>query len=121
MAFFTKFLEWIKSLFWKEEMELTLVGLQNSGKTTFDNVIAVSFFRHGCLCVCAGAREQGEAQGRCGCLWLTRGTSLSQLILLRCCILTSCDDVLRAGLPIVVGAMRSSVLVITTQPMLCLS
>lgn len=41
MAFFTRFLEWIKSLFWKEEMELTLVGLQNSGKTTFVNVIAV--------------------------------------------------------------------------------
>lgn len=42
MAFFQKFLDWIKSLFWKEEMELTLVGLQNSGKTTFVNVIAVS-------------------------------------------------------------------------------
>lgn len=35
-------LDWIRSLFWKEEMELTLVGLQNSGKTTFVNVIAVS-------------------------------------------------------------------------------
>jgi len=34
--------EWVKSLFWKEEMELTLVGLQNSGKTTFVNVIGVS-------------------------------------------------------------------------------
>jgi polynucleotide 5'-kinase involved in rRNA processing len=33
--------EWFKSLFWKEEMELTLIGLQNSGKTTFVNVIAV--------------------------------------------------------------------------------
>ena len=32
----------MKSLFWKEEMELTLVGLQNSGKTTFVNVIGVS-------------------------------------------------------------------------------
>eukprot|EP00040_Diaphanoeca_grandis_P017904 m.94113 g.94113 ORF g.94113 m.94113 type:complete len:186 (-) comp26683_c0_seq1:59-616(-) len=44
MAFFNKFLEWIKSLFWKEEMELTLVGLQNSGKTTFVNVIASGQF-----------------------------------------------------------------------------
>ena len=35
------FLDWIKSLFWREEMELTLVGLQYSGKTTFVNVIAV--------------------------------------------------------------------------------
>ena len=41
-AFFGKFLDWLRSLFWKEEMELTLVGLQNSGKTTFVNVIAVS-------------------------------------------------------------------------------
>lgn len=42
LAFFQRILDWIKSLFWKEEMELTLVGLQYSGKTTFVNVIAVS-------------------------------------------------------------------------------
>ena len=42
MALVNRFLDWIKSLFWKEEMELTLVGLQYSGKTTFVNVIAVS-------------------------------------------------------------------------------
>ena len=41
---FQRFIDWIKSLFWKEEMELTLVGLQYSGKTTFVNVIAVSLF-----------------------------------------------------------------------------
>jgi ADP-ribosylation factor-like protein 8 len=35
-------LNWLRSLFFKEEMELTLVGLQNSGKTTLVNVIAVS-------------------------------------------------------------------------------
>eukprot|EP00761_Pharyngomonas_kirbyi_P012232 gb/GECH01012259.1/.p1 GENE.gb/GECH01012259.1/~~gb/GECH01012259.1/.p1 ORF type:complete len:186 (+),score=27.62 gb/GECH01012259.1/:1-558(+) len=35
-----RFLEWIKSLFWKQEMELTLVGLQNAGKTTLVNVIS---------------------------------------------------------------------------------
>eukprot|EP00037_Helgoeca_nana_P031932 m.411307 g.411307 ORF g.411307 m.411307 type:complete len:186 (-) comp28625_c0_seq1:170-727(-) len=44
MAFFQKFLDWVKSLFFKEEMELTLVGLQNSGKTTFVNVIASGQF-----------------------------------------------------------------------------
>lgn len=38
-------LDWFKSLFWKEEMELTLVGLQYSGKTTFVNVIAVRIFQ----------------------------------------------------------------------------
>ena len=42
LSFFQRILDWFKSLFWKEEMELTLVGLQYSGKTTFVNVIAVS-------------------------------------------------------------------------------
>ena len=41
-SFFQKILDWVRSLFWREEMELTLVGLQYSGKTTFVNVIAVS-------------------------------------------------------------------------------
>ena len=40
-AFIQKVLDWFRSLFWIEEMELTLVGLQFSGKTTFVNVIAV--------------------------------------------------------------------------------
>ncbi len=39
-GFVQRLLDWFKSLFWKEEMELTLVGLQNSGKTTFVNLIA---------------------------------------------------------------------------------
>lgn len=42
LAMINRVLDWIRSLFWKEEMELTLVGLQGSGKTTFVNVIAVS-------------------------------------------------------------------------------
>ena len=41
LAIFHRMLDWFRSLFWKEEMELTLVGLQYSGKTTFVNVIAV--------------------------------------------------------------------------------
>ncbi|XP_055338371.1 uncharacterized protein LOC129588232 [Paramacrobiotus metropolitanus] len=44
MSMLNRFLDWIRSLFWKEEMELTLVGLQNSGKTTFVNVIASGQF-----------------------------------------------------------------------------
>ena len=40
LAMLNRLLEWVKSLFWKEEMELTLVGLQHAGKTTFVNVIA---------------------------------------------------------------------------------
>lgn len=42
LALINRLLDWFKSLFWKDEMELTLVGLQYSGKTTFVNVIAVS-------------------------------------------------------------------------------
>lgn len=34
------FLDWLRSLFFREEMEVTLVGLQNSGKTTLVNVLA---------------------------------------------------------------------------------
>ncbi|KAH9364581.1 hypothetical protein HPB48_000248 [Haemaphysalis longicornis] len=45
MSLINRILDWFKSLFWKEEMELTLVGLQYSGKTTFVNVIAVSVSR----------------------------------------------------------------------------
>lgn len=43
-SLFQRLLDWFKSLFWKEEMELTLVGLQFSGKTTFVNVIASGQF-----------------------------------------------------------------------------
>jgi len=44
MGFVDRIIDWFKSLFWKEEMELTLVGLENSGKTTFVNVIASGQF-----------------------------------------------------------------------------
>nr|QXF29070.1 Arl8 [Planomonas micra] len=40
MGLFDSFLEWFRSLFFKEEMEMTLVGLQNSGKTTLTNVLS---------------------------------------------------------------------------------
>lgn len=42
--FIWNFVDWLKSLFFKEEMEVTLVGLQNSGKTTLVNVIASGQF-----------------------------------------------------------------------------
>jgi len=44
LSIFSSIIEWFKSLFWKQEMELTLVGLQNSGKTTLVNVIASGAF-----------------------------------------------------------------------------
>jgi len=42
--FFSRILDFFRSLFWKQEMELTLVGLQNSGKTTLVNVISTGQF-----------------------------------------------------------------------------
>jgi len=39
-ALLKSILDWLRGLFFKEEMELTLVGLQNSGKTTLVNVLA---------------------------------------------------------------------------------
>ncbi|KAF1740896.1 hypothetical protein MXB_5486, partial [Myxobolus squamalis] len=39
LALFNRFREWILALFFKHEMEITLLGLQLSGKSTFVNVI----------------------------------------------------------------------------------
>lgn len=38
-------LDWLRGLFFLEEMEITLVGLQNSGKTTLVNVIATGQYQ----------------------------------------------------------------------------
>lgn len=45
LAYFHRILNWFIRLFWNEEMEITLVGLQMSGKTTFVNVISCGQFR----------------------------------------------------------------------------
>jgi ADP-ribosylation factor-like protein 8 len=39
-AIFRRFVEAIRSLFWKQEMEITLVGLQSAGKTTLLSAIS---------------------------------------------------------------------------------
>lgn len=39
-----RFLDWCKSLFWKQELELSIVGLQNAGKTTLVNTISTGKF-----------------------------------------------------------------------------
>ena len=39
-AFFRKIIDAIRSLFWKQEMEITLVGLQSAGKTTLLSAIS---------------------------------------------------------------------------------
>jgi signal recognition particle GTPase len=36
-------LDWLRDMFWDREMEVTLIGLQNSGKTTLVSVLAVRF------------------------------------------------------------------------------
>lgn len=40
MGVWETFLNWLRSLFFKQEMELSLIGLQNAGKTSLVNVIA---------------------------------------------------------------------------------
>lgn len=39
-----RFLDWIRSLFFNKELELTILGLQNAGKSTFVNVLATGQF-----------------------------------------------------------------------------
>lgn len=39
MGVWDSFLEWVRSLFFKQEMELSLIGLQNAGKSSFVNVL----------------------------------------------------------------------------------
>ncbi|KAG2278149.1 hypothetical protein Bca52824_060704 [Brassica carinata] len=40
MGLWDAFLNWLRSLFFKHEMELSLIGLQNAGKTSLVNVVA---------------------------------------------------------------------------------
>lgn len=38
-GWFDSMLDWLRSLFFKQEMELSLIGLQNAGKSSFVNVL----------------------------------------------------------------------------------
>eukprot|EP01023_Acetabularia_acetabulum_P019866 TRINITY_DN20223_c0_g1_i1.p3 TRINITY_DN20223_c0_g1~~TRINITY_DN20223_c0_g1_i1.p3 ORF type:complete len:186 (-),score=30.27 TRINITY_DN20223_c0_g1_i1:364-921(-) len=40
MSLWQSLLDWLRSLFFKKEMEITLIGLQNAGKTTFVEVLS---------------------------------------------------------------------------------
>merc|ERR1711871_46783 len=44
-ARFSSMLAYLRSMFWKQEMEITLVGLQNAGKSTLVQVIADGSFQ----------------------------------------------------------------------------
>ncbi|CAI9780795.1 unnamed protein product [Fraxinus pennsylvanica] len=40
MGLWEAFLNWLRSIFFKQEMEISLIGLQNAGKTSLLNVVA---------------------------------------------------------------------------------
>lgn len=87
IALINKLLDWFKALFWKEEMELTLVGLQYSGKTTFVNVIAVSVAGCGGVHCCpAVVRSAGGRRGGVQQVGVPDGSSTSRWI----CVDSSC-------------------------------
>ena len=39
-----RFITWMKSFFWKQDLELSIVGLQNAGKTTLVNTLSTGTF-----------------------------------------------------------------------------
>ena len=39
-SFFEKILDWIRSLFFSKELELSILGLANAGKSTFVGVLS---------------------------------------------------------------------------------
>ena len=43
--FFQKLLAWLRSLFFHKEMDITLIGLQNAGKTTLIDVLTTGSFK----------------------------------------------------------------------------
>ncbi|KAI8471237.1 MAG: P-loop containing nucleoside triphosphate hydrolase protein [Monoraphidium minutum] len=44
LAWFTSMLDWLRSLFFHREMELSLIGLQNAGKSSLVNVLTTGSF-----------------------------------------------------------------------------
>ena len=43
-SWWERFLDWLRSLFFKKELQITILGLQNAGKSTFVNVLAIGQF-----------------------------------------------------------------------------
>lgn len=44
-AWFNGILDWLRSLFFRKEMELSLIGLQNAGKSSLVNVLTTGAFQ----------------------------------------------------------------------------
>lgn len=40
VSLINKLLDWVRALFWSKELELSVVGLQNAGKTTLLNTLS---------------------------------------------------------------------------------
>lgn len=43
-SLFNKMMEWLRNLFFNKELELSIVGLQNAGKSTLVNSLATGVF-----------------------------------------------------------------------------
>jgi len=41
---FKRMMDWLKSLFWNKELEISIIGLQNAGKSTLVNTLATGKF-----------------------------------------------------------------------------
>jgi ADP-ribosylation factor-like protein 8 len=44
-AWLNKWLEWLRSLFFRREMEISLVGLQNAGKSSLVNILCTNTYQ----------------------------------------------------------------------------
>ena len=44
VSYIKNFFSWIASKFWNKELELSIIGLQNAGKSTLTNTLATGEF-----------------------------------------------------------------------------
>lgn len=40
VSYFRKMADWFRNLFWNKELEISIVGINNAGKTTLINTLA---------------------------------------------------------------------------------
>jgi ABC-type phosphate/phosphonate transport system ATPase subunit len=61
-GFFTWVWDWLLWMFWATEMDVTIVGLQNAGKTSLVRVLAVSRALSACRSCRCGTNELMSGQ-----------------------------------------------------------
>ncbi|KAF9630824.1 putative adp-ribosylation factor family protein [Lasiodiplodia theobromae] len=84
-GFFRRIYDWLLRLFWATEMDITMIGLQNAGKTSLLRVLAVSIYPSG-----TGRATAASLPSSASCLFhRARGSSICAA---RCAnfALTSC-------------------------------